>query len=57
MDYSKEQQVLHIKDSILHKAESRHEGPYVIMQVHCGGMAGFNAETFQKEEILGNWSG
>ena len=34
-DYTLGQQVLLIKDGILHKAESKHEGPYVIMQVYC----------------------
>ena len=33
-DYTVGQQILLIKDGILCKAERRHEGPYIIMQVY-----------------------
>ena len=36
-DYAVGQKVLLIKDGILRKAEDKHEGPYVITQVHTNG--------------------
>ena len=36
-DYAFGQKVLLIKDGILRKAEDKHEGPYVITQVHTNG--------------------
>lgn len=43
-DYTIGQQVIIIKDGILHKSESRHEGPYV----HCYGTVRIQRRNISK---------
>ena len=47
-DYRTGQKVLLLKEGILRKAENRHEGPYVITEVHTNGTIRIQRESWSE---------